>query len=87
MATKIYKQIFALSVKLILSFAAKGKQPNLEDFQKHLQEQGVRVIDLKNVLYVIDDYDEAIARISLHTNGGFQIEETEKLQAKQKLKF
>lgn len=75
MATQKYKQIFALSVKLILSFAAKGEQPNLEDFQKHLQAQGITVINLEGELFIIDSYGEAAAKLSPHKSAGYQITE------------
>lgn len=62
MATKKYKQIFALSVKLILNFARVGRQPTLEDIQKHLQAQGIPAIRLENELWILDDSDEPISK-------------------------
>jgi hypothetical protein len=75
MQTKAYIQIFKTSVKLVLGFARIGKQPTLEGFKKHLQRQAVQVIELRGELFVLDDYDEAIARISRHPSGGFEIKE------------
>jgi hypothetical protein len=58
-----------------MHFAKKGKQPNLKDFKEHLQQQGVQVIELREELFIIDDYGEEIARISKHPSGGFEIKE------------
>jgi hypothetical protein len=73
MPTKAYKQIFSLSVKLILNFARIGKQPNLEDFKKFLQGQGIHMVELKGKLFIVDKYNEVVARISPHPLGGFEI--------------
>ena len=72
MPSKKHKQIFASSVKLILHFARTGRQPNLDDIQKHLQTQGTRAIRFENELFVLDDFDEPISKISRHHRGGFQ---------------
>jgi hypothetical protein len=75
MATKTYKQIFKMSLILIMEFARNGRKPTLEDFKKFLQTEGISVIDLDGELFIIDCYGEAAAKISPHKRGGFQFTE------------
>jgi hypothetical protein len=69
----MYKDVFKLSLLLSLKFAHRGMKVTLKDFIEFLQEQGVHVIEFKGKLFVIDQYNETIARISPHPLGGFEI--------------
>ena len=75
MASEKYKKIFSQCVKLILNFAGTGQQPTLDDLKTFLQAQGARAVRLENELFVLDDYNTSISKISLHKKGGFQIAE------------
>jgi hypothetical protein len=68
-----YQKVFRQSLLLSMHFAKKGKQPKLKDFKEFLQEQGVHVLELEGELFIIDQYNEVVARISPHPLGGFEV--------------
>jgi hypothetical protein len=69
----MYNRIFKYSLVLSLKFARKGQKVALEDFKEFLQEKGIHVLELKGRLFIIDQYDEVVAKISPHPSGGFEI--------------